>query len=373
MDLDLTGGLDARREYGFEDYPDTPDMRDAVNFWFCDDQGRFGMPRCVMEATGPNWPDDREATVNIAFPDGRVYSLRDIKCKGPVSNKDADGRPTIFAAGPIEFRLIDPFHKWTVAFSGECAETSSLDQMEGRSVAGEGRRAVPVQFEMTMDMAVPPWAPLTHVEEGLRAILTDDEIVYTHEWGPCHRQEQLFRGAGTLKIGDNEAYTFTGSGLRVRRQNIFKVSEFTGHVWQSALFASGKAFGTNNYAPRRNGKPSYSEGWIFDGKDVVPARVIQAQWLTRLAAHGDDVSLVLETNRGFHHIKGETFVSTFEAHKPRVIRQNDPNLAFSPYLQQANVRYTWDGEEAFGMMERSMTYTKLFPPAAENGWPEAQS
>ena len=65
MDLDLTGGLSERREYGFAEYPHTPDMRDSVNFWFCDDQGRFGMPRCVMEATGPNWQDDREATVNV--------------------------------------------------------------------------------------------------------------------------------------------------------------------------------------------------------------------------------------------------------------------------------------------------------------------
>src|SRR5262245_54922755 len=96
MGVDLTGGLSDCREYGFAEYPDTPDMRDSVNFWFCDDQGRFGMPRCVMEATGPNWQDDREATVNIAFPDGRVYSLRDIRCKGPASNKGPDGRPTIF-------------------------------------------------------------------------------------------------------------------------------------------------------------------------------------------------------------------------------------------------------------------------------------
>ena len=111
-------------------------------------------------------------------------------------------------------------------------------------------------------------------------------------------------GGEGSEICDDEEYSFTSSGLCIRRQNIFKISEFTGHVWQSALFPSGKAFGTNNYAPRRNGKPSYSEAWIFDDKDVIPARVVQVPWLTRLAPSGDDASLVRETRRGFHHITG---------------------------------------------------------------------
>jgi hypothetical protein len=49
MTIDLTGGLDVSREFGFEEYPTTPGMRDAVNFWFCDEQGRFGMPRARQQ------------------------------------------------------------------------------------------------------------------------------------------------------------------------------------------------------------------------------------------------------------------------------------------------------------------------------------
>ena len=50
MALDLTGGLDVRREYGFEHYPDTPGMRDSVNFWMCADNGEFAMPRLTPAA-----------------------------------------------------------------------------------------------------------------------------------------------------------------------------------------------------------------------------------------------------------------------------------------------------------------------------------
>jgi hypothetical protein len=353
MTVDLTGGLPDWREYGFEEYPDTPDMRDSVNFWLCDDQGRFGMPRCTMEAIGPDWQNDRQAMINISFPDGRVYTRRDYKCQGPASNKGADGKATVFSAGPIEFRLIEPYVKWTASFEGECAAVTSLEQMNGLQ-GGQGDRHEMVSLDVEMNSAVPPWVPTSHLEPGLKKILTEEELVYTHEWGPCHRQEQLFRCSGRLRIGDDETYAFTGTGLRIRRQNIFRTSTFTGHVWQSALFPSGKAFGCNTYAPRLDGKPSYSEGWIFDGKQVLPARVIRVPWLTRLSPSGDDASIILETSRGFHHIGGETFASTFE-----------PNVSlglekFAPYLQQAAVRYTWDGEETFGMMERSTLREKLF-------------
>lgn len=351
MTIDLSGGLADAREYGFDEYPDMSDMRDSVNFWACDDAGRFGMPRCVMEAVGPDWKNNRAATINIAFPDGRVYSLRNFKCTGPDNHKGADGKPTIFGAGPIEFNLIQPFVKWTASFKGDCITTTTLDQMNGTENGARGTERV--EFEIEMNSAVPPWVPASHLEPGLKEILTEDELVYTHEWGPCHRQEQLFNAVGQLKIGKAEQYSFTGSGLRIRRQNIFKLAEFTGHVWQSALFPSGKAFGTNNYAPRGNGKPSYTEAWIFDGEEVLPARAIRLPWLTQVAARGDDVSLILETKRGFHHIRGETFVSTFESH--------GGGPGFPLYLQQANVRYAWEGEEAYGMMERSTPRGKLFP------------
>src|SRR5579862_7046550 len=191
MTVDLTGGLDVSREFGFEEYPATAGMRDSVNFWFCDDQGRFGMPRCVMESVGPDWQNSGEASINLSFPDGRVFSLREAHCKVPASNKGPDGKATIFDAGPMRFRLIEPFRKWTASFEGQCTATTTLDQMRDANQAKPTHNES-VSFEIEMDMAVPPWVPTHHLEPGLRRILTDEELVYTHEWGPCHRQEQLF-------------------------------------------------------------------------------------------------------------------------------------------------------------------------------------
>ena len=64
-------------------------------------------------------------------------------------------------------------------------------------------------------------------------------------------------------------------------------------------------------------------------------------------AAGQNASVVLETMRGPVHIEGETVLSTCHVMGPPMIPQR-----FS--LQQAIARYTWDGETANGMLERSV-------------------
>ena len=76
MAIDLTGGIDAAREYMFAERPADPEMRDSVSFWVFDDRGLVGLPRVGVEAVASNW-DQHSIQVNVALPDGRVYRLRD--------------------------------------------------------------------------------------------------------------------------------------------------------------------------------------------------------------------------------------------------------------------------------------------------------
>jgi len=83
---------------------------------------------------------------------------------------------------------------------------------------------------------------------------------------------------------------------------------------------------------------------VFEGDgELQPARVVQAPWLTDLHARGEDVSVVLETERGTTTVHGETALSTFMV--------LGPLEGFA--LHQSIVQYEWDGERANGMMERS--------------------
>jgi hypothetical protein len=77
---------------------------------------------------------------------------------------------------------------------------------------------------------------------------------------------------------------------------------------------------------------------------------------------GQEVPLVLETSRGTVAIEGETFVSTFDIRhddktfSTEALTQEMPSF---PALQQCGVRYRWDGEETFGMLERSSPLEKI--------------
>ena len=352
MPVDLTGGIDPAREHVFAERPADPDMRDSVSFWTVDDSGRIGLPRIGVEAVAANW-DNHETQINVAFPDGRVYRLRGGGPSAPSSGPD--GAPTVLGANGLVFRCVRPFAEWTMNYDGQAVRTSSADLVAGTT----GGPLVDVAIQVTATMAVPPWiqgALQRDAAEQIKNAVEGDLM-----GGP--RYEQLFRASGSVTV-EGEPYDFTGSGLRIRRQGVRKLAQFWGHSWQSALFPSGKAFGYIAYPPRPDGQATFNEGYVFTGDGpLIPARVVTAPWLTRLQALGEDVSLVLETADGrTHSIAGETVFSTHDIHHDddtysvRAMKRENPNF---PALQQAGVRYRWDGEETYGMLERSSPIEKI--------------
>ena len=351
MTVDLTGGIDPAREYMFADRPDDPEMRDSVSFWVFDDRGQVGLPRIGIEAVATNW-DAHGLQVNVAFPDGRVYRLREDAASWPAAGPD--GKATVLGAGPLAFTCVEPFNVWTMTFDGQAVQTSSADLAEGR----KDGPLVDLQFEVEAKLAVPPWvqgALQADASSTLKTSIEGDLM-----GGP--RYEQLFRATGAVRVGGTK-HAFTGSGLRIRRQGVRRLEGFWGHCWQSALFVSGRAFGYIAYPPRPDGQPTFNEGYLFDGDgDLIPARVVEAPWLTTLQALGEDVPVVLETANETVRIEGETVVSTHDITDPSEIPADQlaklANWTF-PALQQAGVRYRWDGEETYGMLERSSPMDKL--------------
>jgi len=334
LSADLTGGLDAAREYVFPECPPEDGMRDAVNMWVSDDRGEVGLPRFAVEALAPGW-DRHELQVNVALPHGRVFRLRGPHDSHPPTGPD--GRPSVLGTGPLAFRCVEPFRVWTAEFDGTATETSTEALIAGDAAGPE----IDLAFSVEATMAVPPWIQGTLFPEAAEMLATSIEGKLMG--GP--RYEQLFRATGSVRV-DGEEHAFTGSGLRIRRQGIRDVTEFWGHSWQSALFPSGRGFGYIAYPPRPDGSESYNEGYLFTGEGaLIPAKVLEAPWLTRVLPGGDDVSCVLESELGITRIEGRVVFSTFE--------QGLPDLPQFPVLFQGGVRYSWDGEETYGMLERS--------------------
>jgi hypothetical protein len=329
MAVDLTGGLDVAREHMFTEPPTTPGMREGVNMWVWDDRGEIGFPRFAVEAVTPDW-GTHQVAATLAFPDGRV--LRHWVPEPAHPTTGPGGLPTIFGAGPLQFECIEPFRRHRASFKGWAVDTTFQALLKAEP---DGPR-VDLEYEIECEMAVPPWISGGTSKEAQQLLSGSVEGDYTGG----DRFEQLFRAKGRVRL-DGVERTFTGGGLRIRRQGVRKLEGFWGHVWQSALFPSGRGFGCCIYPPRADGKPTYNEGFIFTGDGaLVAARVVEAPWLTRLQNRGEDVSLVLESKLGTIRIEGESALGA-------------PISGFMIPFCQWIVRYRWDGEEAYGMMERS--------------------
>jgi hypothetical protein len=253
---------------------------------------------------------------------------------------DKDGVCRTFAAGGLEFRCVEPFQTLTMSFTGQGLDTTAAALAAGDR--GGNPLALSVEIELTC--AAPPWISGTLTQEA--AELFNDGFAGAFI---SPRYEQLCTSRGTVRL-DDESWSFVGTALRIHRQGPRDVGGFWGHCWPSALFPSGRGFGGLTF-PERPGEPTFNEAYVFDGGRMIPATLVDAPWLRRLQPNGEDVSLTLRTASGDVHIEGETILSSCMA--------GGTHHEFAPALQQAGVRYRWDGEESFGMMERSIPVDQL--------------
>jgi len=337
MDVDLTGGLDLSRDYFFSEPPDDPGMRESASMWVLDDRGVVGLPRVGIEAVGEHW-DTRGHQVNVAFPDGRtVVALGLGNGSSPV---DQDGKCRTFTAGDLQFGVVTPFETLTMTYDGLAVDTTALTLAGGDLTGPEVR----LRIMVTVRCAVPPWVSGT--------LTQDSAELFAHGFAGAFispRYEQLCTSTGTVEVGD-ERWAFEGTALRVHRQGPRDVAGFWGHCWPSALFPSGRAFGALAF-PERQGQPTYNEAFVYTGGQMLPASLVEAPWLKRLQPNGEDVSFTLRTADGDVRIEGETILSS--------CLPGGLSADFAPALHQAGVRYRWDGEETFGMLERSIPVDQL--------------
>jgi hypothetical protein len=289
----------------------------------------------MVEQLGATWETSRRVLFYFAQPGGRLLMVSaDFE---PHARFDGQGRPRVLGGGPLRFECLEPFVYWRLVFDGSAAETDVQELLASPNPweADVGAKRLPFQLEVDARMAAPPWVQGTRDPEG-------------HNNLGEHRFEQLFTASGNVSI-DGDTTSFTGGGLRIHRRGGNRGSgvDWYGHVWQTARFPSGRAFGFMHFRPRPDGSVKYHEGWLMDNGEVVAARAVETPWMTRMQLGGEDVSFTLRTSRGDVRIKARTFVSWFRPERP-----TGDGLTF-PMLQSGITRCRWGTEDAYGMIERS--------------------
>jgi hypothetical protein len=352
MDIDVTGGTDPSLDGVLATAPENPLCREGENVWVFDDQGRFTLPRVAVEAISGVWMD-RGLQGNVGFPGGRV--LNDAGAAKGHDHAGVDGTPRVFGAGPLRLECIEPFRHWKIAWHGPMRDTSVDEQLGGRI----SDRFIDVDFDIDATMVVPPWFQGTMSTEAAAVLQNSVERRFMGNDGTRH--EQLFRCTGTFRAGVSAPIEFTGTGLRIHRIGVRDVSDFWGHNWQTAVFPSGRAFAIMTFPPRPDGSPSYAEAFVYDDAKMHPAKIIEVQWLTKIVPDGGDVSVVVETKaHGQIRIGGLTHGSTYSVQGQSIhldwSHEVAPNACT---FSQGGARYEWDGEKAYGMVERSLPDDKI--------------
>lgn len=338
----MTNGLTPEHDLFFPAQPDDPEMRESTSVWLFEENGKFGFPRIGIEGEAHSW-DNRLYHANFALGGGRV--LLD-SGRGPVPSPfGPDGRPTVFGAGPLSFRCIEPFRRWAMSFDGTALDGSIAQMIDG-TLAQAGR--VPVLLEVEMTMVTPAWVQDNSPEKV--AHMSPAQAAEAASMGIGWRLEHLCRGEGQLTVG-GESRSFRLVGSRIKRQSVRPLTMFRGHCWQSAVFPDGRAFGYIAYPPGKDGSEPYNEGYIFQHGKMYPARAVRIPWLRNIVEEGDDVTLELESELGTTRIAGSTTLSTYRIHNAEMAALGA--VGFS--LQQSGARYSWDGMTSYGMIERSGT------------------
>jgi hypothetical protein len=321
---DLSSGLAPETDFMIPTRPDDPEMREGASVWLYDDEGLVGIPRGGLDAVGASW-DRRDYHISFAYPGGRVLNA---KATGDaVSPIGADGRSTLFGADGLSFICVDPYKRWRMVYEGPALDDDMNRQAWRRPAP---TKTVQVKFEADLTMAAPAW--IQDVPDD-----SDDADAV----GVGMRIEQLFRADCRLEV-EGRARSFKASGLRIHRQSVRRLGGFFGHVWQSALFPDGRAFGMVIYPPKPDGTPRFNDAFIWKDGRFIKARVTKCAWIEKLLPEGDDVSLELESELGRTRIAATSGFSTYH-----------PDMTGFT-LQQAGARYSWDDQQAWGMLERSV-------------------
>jgi hypothetical protein len=326
MDGDLTGGADPTTDFVIPEPPRNPLRLEGSNMWVWDDAGKISLPRVAVDARGSTWDSERMIAVNLALPEGRVYLVR--SNEPPLPPAGSDGQPRVIGGGPLRFECVEPYRHWRMQFEGTAVATNVEEQLS-LATANPDAVTAEVVFEVEASMSVPAWLSGSLDALGNRP---EGEVRY----------QQLCTAEGFVRI-DGTEYALNGGGLRIHRKggNRSDMSDWRGHCWQSALFPSGRAFGYCHYGPRPDGSVRYCEGFVHYAEQLVPARVVGTPWMTEMMPSGQDVSFALESKLGRVEIEAVTTMSTFSHGGPL------------DWLHQGIARYRWDGEEAYGMIERS--------------------
>ena len=343
MVSDLSGGLSQALDRVIVDPPDVPGFGENHAFWVFDDAGEHQL-NFHLETLPGLWSYRREHAY-VTLPDGRVLTVQ-----GEGAGTDAS---TVCSA-TTRFTVHEPFRRWSGERHGTARETSLAELCAGPNTDGP---RVSLRFALDATMARPPW-----VQGSVSAAAAKEMDAGVGAFIGGFRYEQLFRADVELEV-DGDVRTFRATGVRTHRAGPRNLADMVGHCWATARFPSGRAFGFQRY-PRPDGTVGFSEGWLASGDtdESAEATVVEAPWLEELPASGQRFVVELEqagtSTRIEVQLRAAMLMTVAGTGDLAWMRQGLHDVD-GLVLVQSMAHFACDGEETYGLLERSALHRSL--------------
>lgn len=334
--VDLSSGLTPDRDRVLEQCPDTPFWAENLLFTLYDPQADIGF--WLHLGTVPTDWGLWEDRVLVFLPgDAGILHMWAYHRTAP------ERRP---AGANLAFECVEPFRRWRLLFDGMLVHTGNEEMQSGR--ARDGAKQT-MRLDLDVRCATAVWDAHTSANAD-----TGYGSMRNQSWATDHYQ-QLCTASGSVEI-DGRRIAFDGTGWRDHSRGPRggdAGARWGGHAIVNCLFPrSGRAFGLSRmWTP--DGMISMDAGFLVDGNGRLHhAEVIQAPRLRDLRIGGEFVEIALRSQAGELRLQGETVKSTWLTLGPGHPHGADVASGHC-ILAEAFARWEWDGEQGFGMCERS--------------------
>lgn len=350
MNHDWTAGLSPEVDYPQLDQGADLSVGENHAFWIFDDAARFAVLNCHIQGGDyrgfghmsrtqyelfPDWSHRRVAFA-MGIADGRV--LVDFFIG---TGAEVDG----FRVGGWTVRCVEPFRRWTVSYEGSPVATTV--GVTSTRMIGLDEPRVPVTLRAELEMIHPPWIQGVFAEDTPRRA---EGLLFVG----APRYEQLYRSSGRISIG-TEDFEFSGSGLRTHRYGRRSGTTCSEHVWATATFPSGRAFGCVTFRAD-DYETVLAEAWVDGGDGMSGARLTETPWPTGLTEKGERVALQLTSSDRTAIIDAEIAAVAYN------FGAGVDDRPGSRVISHCMARFTWDGETTCGLLERSTVVAAAGPP-----------
>ena len=325
-----------------------PAAAETFNVWFYDGDQNIGF-NLHPRATG----GEMDSSITIFLPDGRI--LR--------ANHGSPGKFTDRARPASQFVRLhcqEPFKQWSCAVEAAAVFVTSDAEQATASVADMTPTAT-VSRRASYRMAAPVWINGALLPESRQTL--QDKVgrwfanSLTSGFTPlAFRYDQLIEGEGSLDF-EGKTYSFKGVGLRGHVRGVRDTAGMIHHTWAEGYFPkTGRGFGVTMFT-REGGGYEHSEGFIYEGGVMHPARVLSLPHLDRNPANKGLVFELACDALGLRRIVGtdaRAFWWQMQAWGNPAPIQYGCNPQAPRLMKQSIARYVWDdGDVGYGLNERS--------------------